>query len=91
MSSPFHHQDDGWHVRVARLENNADMCEHFLHHWGGHYMAAMIPHGSRDERAFSDFTVARMPLTLYALRSQNGRHDKRDFPASYPGLEIAWS
>jgi hypothetical protein len=58
---------------------------------GGHYMAAMIPRGSKLEPAFSDFMVTRTPMTLYAVHRRNSRFDGRDFRTLHPGFEMALS
>lgn len=64
---------------------------HRLRPLGGHYMAAMIPRGSKLEPAFSDFMVTRTPMTLYAVHRRNSRYDGRDFRTLHPGFEMALS
>ncbi len=64
---------------------------HRLRPLGGHYMAAMIPCGSKLEPAFSDFMVTRTPMTLYAVHRRNSRFDGRDFRTLHPGFEMALS
>lgn len=58
---------------------------------GGHYMAAMIPRGSKLEAAFSDFMCTRTAMTLYAVHRRNSRFDGRDFRTLHPGFEMALS
>lgn len=56
-----------------------------------HFLAAMIPRGSSLEAAFSEFTVNRTKMTLYAVHDEKSRWNGQDLTTLHPGFEMALS
>lgn len=58
---------------------------------GLHFVAAMVPRGSRLDEAFREFRVQRTAMTLYVVHPADGPHAARDWATTRPGFEMALS
>lgn len=56
-----------------------------------HFLAAMIPRGSRLRQGLRGLVVQDTPMTLYAVHAFESPHGQRDFVTERPGFEMALS
>lgn len=58
---------------------------------GLHFVAAMVPRGSRLDAAFREFSVQRTAMTLYVVHPADGPYAGRAWATLRPGFEMALS
>ncbi len=56
-----------------------------------HFLSVMVPCGSRLASAFSEFTLNRTKMTLYAVYESDSRWVGKDLTTLHPGFEMALS
>jgi hypothetical protein len=56
-----------------------------------HFVAAMVPRGSRLSEAFRGFQINRTGMTLYGVHPRGSSWEDRSIDTRHPGFEMALS